>query len=109
MNLSKKRKMFDSLQKIKNAPVPPNMNIIITTYEAQKVYEITGVDLMDARQARMIIDKYYVLSFSIFDTETDEYRIMYDTDTDWSIHNIYSINQPTYDKVFKEMTKSVKA
>lgn len=104
MNLSKKRKMFDSLQKIKNAPVPPNMNIIITSYEAQKVYEITGVNLMDARQARMIIDKYYVLSFSIYDTESEEYRIMYDTDTDWAIHNMYSIQKGDYDKVFKTMT-----
>lgn len=107
MDMIKKRKMFNSLQSLNGAPVPPNMTIIMTTAEAEKVRELTGVDLLNPSQARSLIDKYYILAFGIYDTETKEYRVMYDTDRDWNYNTLYSLQANGTGKTYMDTYKKV--
>lgn len=114
MNMAKRRKMFNSAQSIQNAKVPPNLNVIMTSAEAEQVRQLTGIDLLNPGHAKKILEKYFILSFGIYDTESKEYRVMYDTDNDWNFHTLYSLqnainNGRTYMETHKKVMEPMRA
>lgn len=74
----KRRKAINNVSKFFDNKVLPNTTIIITSYEAMKIAELTGVDLTREDNAYNLIAKYYLLGFGIYDTETDILSMMFD-------------------------------
>lgn len=87
----KKRKRINSVGKFVKNEVLPTTTIVITTYEAAKIKEACGVDLHDVTQAIKLMNKYYLLSFGIYDTEQNTMKVMFDCDTDWGYTTIGSL------------------
>lgn len=86
-----RRKSFNAVSKIGGGSVPPHTVIIISTFEAARVKELTGVDLMDAYYVMKIIAKYYILGFGIYDTESKIMLSMFDGDSTWATNTLYSL------------------
>lgn len=87
----KKRKRINSVGKFVKNEVLPTTTIVITNYEAAKIKEACGVDLNDVTQAIKLMNKYYLLSFGIYDTEQNTMKVMFDCDTDWGYTTIGSL------------------
>lgn len=102
---SRKRKKLNIGRFIKNE-VLPTMNIVITSYEAEKIKQLCSVDLNDLTEAIRLMNKFYLLSFAIYDTEQGILKSLFDCDNDWSyttignlrstsakISDVYQMNQ----------------
>jgi hypothetical protein len=88
---SKKRKGINGVGKFVKNEVLPTTTIIITNYEAAKIKEECGVDLTDLKEAVKLMNKYYLLSFAIYDTEQNTMKVLFDCDTDWGYTTIGSL------------------
>ena len=88
INQSRKRKKLNGVGKFLKNEVLPTLSIVITSYEAAKIQEACGVDLNDLKQAAKIMNKYYLLSFGIYDTEQNTMKVLFDCDADWSYTTI---------------------
>lgn len=86
-----RRKSFNVVSKIGGGNIPPHTVIIISTYTAARVKDITGVDLMDPYYVMKIIYKYYILGFGIYDMESKVMLSMFDGDNAWSTNTLYSL------------------
>lgn len=106
MKFAQKRKMFNAAQKILGAPVPPTVTVIITSFEAEKVKQITGVDLNNFRQVEKLMNNYYLLCFCIYDTETKELKMVFDGDSDWCVNTIYSLAELTSKGTYMDLAQS---
>lgn len=106
MKFTQKRKMFNSAQKILGAPIPPTVTVIITSYEVEKIRQITGVDLNNFRHVERIMNNYYLLCFCIYDTETKELKMLFDGDSDWCVNTIYSLSQLTSKGSYMDIAQS---
>lgn len=80
---SKKRKTGNLVGKFTHNEALPTTNVVITSYEAERIKDATGVDLTDIKNAIKLMNKYFLLSFGIYDTERDILQVMFDCDTDW--------------------------
>lgn len=81
---SQKRKKNNMIGKFLNNEVLPTLSIVLTTYEVLKIKEICGVDLNLLEQAVKLMNKYYLLSIAIYDTEQNTLKVLFDCDDDWS-------------------------
>ena len=88
INQSRKRKKLNGVGKFLKNEVLPTLSIVITSYEAAKIQEACAVDLNDLKQAAKIMNKYYLLSFGIYDTEQNTMKVLFDCDADWSYTTI---------------------
>lgn len=85
---SKKRKKIATAKKAINNNLFPILNVVITSYEAEKIREATSTDLNLVQNAFKLMAKYYLLSFAIVDTEQGTIKIIFDGDKDWAISSI---------------------
>lgn len=82
----RKRKKFRGILKF----VPgakqliPNTTIVITEGEALMIESACGVDLHEVRHALGLLDRYFLLGFGIYNTETKIVHMIYDGDSDFS-------------------------
>ena len=81
---SQKRKKNNMIGKFLNNEVLPTLSVVLTTYEVLKIKEICGVDLNTLEQAVKLMNKYYLLSIAIYDTEQNTLKTLFDCDDDWS-------------------------
>lgn len=80
----KRRKAINNITKWADNRLLPNTTIIMTTFEAHQVAEMTGVDLTDVSNALNVMNKYYLLGFGVYDTETKILSMLFDGDSDFS-------------------------
>lgn len=85
---NRKRKRLNGIGKFLNNEALPTMTIIITSYEASKIKEICGVDLTQLSEAMKLMNRYFLLSFGIYDTEQNVLQVLFDCDTDWGYTTI---------------------
>lgn len=76
----KRRKFADSVQKLIGKRLLPNTTIIITEAEAEMVRSQCGIDIMESRTIKKIMNKYFLLGFGVYDTEAKVLNIIYDSD-----------------------------
>ena len=72
------------MSKIFGARLLPNATIVITENEALQIKEATGLDLHSPGVIKKIMDKYFLLGFGIYDTETRILSSMIDGDTNYT-------------------------
>ena len=87
----KKRRKINGIGKFLNNEVLPTVSVVITSYEASKIKEVCGVDLNDLKEAIKLMNRYYLLSFGIYDTEQNTMKVLFDCDTDWGYTTIGSL------------------
>jgi len=92
---SLKRKKINNFTKFLNNKVMPNLTVIITTYEALQIKELTGVDLTELHNVMNVMNKYYFLSFGIYDTEAQTLQIYFDGDEDFAWASIDAMKTQT--------------
>lgn len=92
---SAKRKGKGLIGRFTKNEVMPTMSVIITSYEAEKIKEICGVDLNRYEMAAKLMAKYYLLGFCIYDTEQDTLKVLFDADTDWGTTSFQSMSNAT--------------
>lgn len=84
-----RRKRSDLISKMTTGmPLPPMVTIVTTTYEVERVREITSLDLREPFNAAKLISKYYLLGFVIYDSATGKIQSIFDGDTEFSINTI---------------------
>ena len=93
LSQSKKRNKLGKkiLGKSMNGEVLPSLSIVLTSYEVAKIKEACGVDLEDLKQAIKVMNRYYLLSLGIFDTEQRTMKVLFDCDADWSYTSLNTI------------------
>lgn len=91
LNQAKKRKRLNGIGKLLNNEVLPTLTIVITSYEAAKIKEACGCDLNDLKEAVRLMNKYYLLSFGIYDTEQNTLKVLFDCDSEWSYTSISNL------------------
>ena len=85
---NRKRKKLSGIGRFLKNEVMPTMTIIITSYEASKIQEATGVDLTKLSEAIRLMNRYFLLGFGIYNTEQNVLQILFDCDTDWGYTTI---------------------
>lgn len=92
---SAKRKKKGLIGRFIKNEVLPTMTVIITSFEAEKIKEICGVDLNRYEMAVKLMNKYYFLGFCIYDTEQDTLKVLFDADSDWGTTSFQSMTNAT--------------
>ena len=87
----KKRKRLNGVGKFLSNNVLPTATIVITSYEASKIKESCGVDLNNLREALNLMQKYYLLSFGIYDVDQGTFKVLFDCDRDWGYTVVQSM------------------
>lgn len=87
----KRRKAINSVSKLFKNSVLPHTTIIITDYEIEQIAAISGIRLSEVHNALKLIDKYYLLGFGIYDTNSRTLSMMFDGDSDFSSVSISSL------------------
>ncbi len=88
MNQQKKRKKLGRIAKITKEGIFPTLTVVITRYQADKVKELTGMDLTTLAAATKIMNEYYLLAFGVYDTDQNTLQMLFDGDSNWSITSI---------------------
>lgn len=83
-----KRKKLNGIGKFFHNKVFPTLTIIADSNTIVAVAEQTGVDLSKRENALSLINKYYLLAFGIYDSNSKTLTIMKDNDTDWNYASI---------------------
>lgn len=102
---AKKRKKLNGIGKFMKNEVLPTTSIVLTSFEAEKIKEISGVDLSDIKMAIKLMNKYYLLSIGIYDTEQHTLKVLFDCDTDWGYTTINALRQKS-DKINDVMVQN---
>lgn len=76
----KRRKAINNVTKFFQNGLLPHTTVIITKYEIEQIAEIGGINLSEIHNALRLINKYYLLGFGIYDTETKTLSILFDED-----------------------------
>lgn len=84
----KRRKKLAKAGKVTGEGIFPILTIVITTYQADKIKELVGMDLTNAGTAKKLMDEYYLLAFGVYDTEQHILQILFDGDTNWALTSI---------------------
>lgn len=92
---SKKRKGKGLVGRFVRNEVLPTTTVVITTFEAEKIKEATGIDLNRYEMAVKLMNKYYLLGFCIYDTEQDTMKVLFDADSDWGFTSYQSMTNAT--------------
>lgn len=92
---SAKRKKKGLIGRFLKNEVLPTMTVVITSFEAEKIKEICGVDLNRYEMAVKLMNKYYLLGFCIYDTEQDTLKVLFDADSDWGTTSFQSMTNAT--------------
>lgn len=92
---SKKRKKKGLIGRFVKNEVMPTMTVVITSFEAEKIKEVCGVDLNRYEMAVKLMNKYYLLGFCIYDTEQDTLKVLFDADSDWGTTSFQSMTNAT--------------
>lgn len=92
---SAKRKGKGLVGRFVRNEVLPTMTVIITSFEAEKIKEVCGVDLNRYEMAVKLMNKYYLLGFCIYDTEQDTMKVLFDADSDWGTTSFQSMTNAT--------------
>lgn len=88
IGMSKRRKKAGPLGKITKEGIFPILTIVITTYEAEKIRELTSMDLTNYATALKLMNEYYLLAFGIYDNAQNTLKMLFDGDSDWSFTSI---------------------
>lgn len=81
---AKKRRKYNSVSKWLDNGIMPTLTIVMTSYEVMMVKEVCGVDLNDLASAMKLMNKYFLLSFAIYDEGQNTLKTIFDGDDDWS-------------------------
>lgn len=92
---SAKRKGKGLIGRFVRNEVMPTMTVVITSFEAEKIKEVCGVDLNRYEMAVKLMNKYYLLGFCIYDTEQDTLKVLFDADSDWGTTSFQSMTNAT--------------
>lgn len=92
---SRKRKKKGLIGRFVKNEVMPTMTVVITSFEAEKIKEVCGVDLNRYEMAVKLMNKYYLLGFCIYDTEQDTLKVLFDADSDWGTTSFQSMTNAT--------------
>lgn len=92
---SRKRKKKGLIGRFVKNEVMPTMTVVITSFEAEKIKEVCGVDLNRYEMAVKLMNKYYLLGFCIYDTEQDTLKVLFDVDSDWGTTSFQSMTNAT--------------
>lgn len=84
----KRRKKLAKAGKVTGEGIFPILTMVITTYQADKIKELTGMDLTNAGTVKKLMDEYYLLAFGVYDTEQHILQILFDGDTNWALTSI---------------------
>ncbi len=76
----KRRKAINSVSKFFQNGVLPHTTIILTRYEVEEIAALSGVNLSELHNALRLINKYYLLGFGIYDSETKTLSMLFDED-----------------------------
>lgn len=80
----KRRRAINNITKFFDNKVLPNTTIIITSYEAEQIAGLTGVNLAETHNALNLINKSYLLGFGIVDTSSKSLSMLFDGDSDFA-------------------------
>lgn len=78
LDMSRNRKEIDDVAKYAGNRVLPYLTMVVTDYEVAQVAQVTGVDLSNERNAKAFMDRYYLLTFAIYETSSRTIKVMYD-------------------------------
>lgn len=95
INQAKKRKGNSILQRFLGNEVMPTLTIVITDYEAAMIKESCHVDLNNLSEAVRLMNKYFLLSFGIYDTKQNTLKVLFDCDEDWAYTTIGNLRSNT--------------
>ena len=95
INQAKKRRGNSILQRFLGNQVMPTLTIIITDYEAAMIKESCHVDLNNLSEAVRLMNKYFLLSFGIYDTKQNMLKVLFDCDDDWAYTTIGNLKSNT--------------
>ena len=73
--------------------IVPNSTMVVTSYEVDRIKEITGVDLRDPFSAKKVIDKIFLIAFVIMDEGTDTMDILYDSRNEYQTYSMESLEK----------------
>jgi hypothetical protein len=104
---SKKRKKINNISKFLDNEVFPTLTIVMTTYEVLQVKNICGVDLSQLYNALKLMNKYYLLAFSIYDPDTQTLQTLFDGDDDFSYATIGTMKSQENKDINLSNTKDV--
>ena len=83
LDMSQGRKEVDNVAKFAANRLLPYTTVVATDYEIAQAGQVTGVDLTSYRNAKVFMDKYYLLAFAIYNTSTKNLSVLYDGANDW--------------------------
>lgn len=107
LQASIKRKKINNFSKFLDNKVMPNLTVILTSYEVMQVKDLTGVDLTQLHNVVSLMNKYYFLSFGIYDTTAQTLQIYFDGDEDFSWTSINAMKTQTNKSVDLKDTKEI--
>lgn len=81
-----KRRAINNVSKFVNKRLLPNCTIVITDAEYEEIKRVTGNDLKKPSNVRNLLNKYFLLGFAIYDTDSKLYQVMYDSDADFTTY-----------------------
>lgn len=88
MKRLKGRKHMQGINKLIGRQLLPNASVIITESEAIAIQQDCGVDPHNPADATKMMDKYFMLAFGIYDTESKLLDIIYDGESQFSSYSI---------------------
>lgn len=88
MKRLKGRKHMQGINKLIGRQLLPNASVIITESEALAIQQDCGVDPHNPADATKMMDKYFMLAFGIYDTESKLLDIIYDGESQFSSYSI---------------------
>lgn len=91
----KRRKEINDVSKFFDNKIPPSTTIIMSSYEVARVAEATGVNLSEIHNALKLLNKYYLIGFGIYDTETKILSMLFDGDDQFIETTIDSLKTST--------------
>lgn len=88
MKRLKGRKQMQGINKLIGRQLLPNASVIITESEALAIQQDCGVDPHNPADATNMMNKYFMLAFGIYDTESKLLDIIYDGESQFSSYSI---------------------
>lgn len=88
MKRLKGRKHMQGINKLIGRQLLPNASVIITESEALAIQQDCGVDPHNPADVAKMMDKYFMLAFGIYDTESKLLDIIYDGESQFSSYSI---------------------
>lgn len=84
-------KRRNTIGKITGRNVPATTIIVMTDYDAERIKEISNIDLRDPFEAIKYMKKQFLLGLAIYNTETEIFSYIMDNDEDYQDVSISSL------------------